>query len=234
MKLLVKTFNLFEVHCHMFFCVIRWGCICLCYMLVSLSLSSTDVLLCNWVDKVSLHLHMTKKNAFQIICRFYNLFLFFHSTLYDFYHYFYMMTNVLFYVSSVINPILYNLVSSNYRQVFFSTVTYFCYMHSKSQRTNESKRSLQLPQHLHSSLVTPRNSQQTLCPKVIMETMYWCLFILDYNMYCVLLFSSISAEGKQRMCRKAMYELQEFWLWKPYYWIFNITLFLLTFKFSVF
>ncbi|XP_059378720.1 neurotensin receptor type 1-like [Carassius carassius] len=94
------------------------------------------------------------------------------NTLYDFYHYFYMMTNVLFYVSSVINPILYNLVSSNYRQVFFSTVAYFCNMHSKSQSTIKNKRSLQLPQHLHLSLVTPRNSQQTLCPKVIMETMY--------------------------------------------------------------
>ncbi|XP_016089596.1 neurotensin receptor type 1-like [Sinocyclocheilus grahami] len=94
------------------------------------------------------------------------------NALYDFYHYFYMVTNVLFYVSSVINPILYNLVSSNYRQVFFSTVTYFCHMHSKRQRTNQSKRSLQLPQQLQSSLVTPRNSQQTLCPMVIMDTMY--------------------------------------------------------------
>uniref|UniRef100_A0A673IIK6 Neurotensin receptor 1 n=1 Tax=Sinocyclocheilus rhinocerous TaxID=307959 RepID=A0A673IIK6_9TELE len=67
------------------------------------------------------------------------------NALYDFYHYFYMVTNVLFYVSSVINPILYNLVLSNYRQ---------------------------LPQQLQSSLVTPRNSQQTLCPMVIMETIY--------------------------------------------------------------
>ncbi|XP_065142227.1 neurotensin receptor type 1 isoform X2 [Paramisgurnus dabryanus] len=45
--------------------------------------------------------------------------------LYDFYHYFYMVTNVLFYVSSAINPILYNLVSSNYRQIFFSTLRCF-------------------------------------------------------------------------------------------------------------
>eukprot|EP00064_Thunnus_orientalis_P007900 superscaffoldBa00000906_g7922 len=46
--------------------------------------------------------------------------------LYDFYHYFYMLTNVLFYVSSAINPILYNLVSATYRQIFFSTLRYFC------------------------------------------------------------------------------------------------------------
>ncbi|XP_048066767.1 neurotensin receptor type 1-like [Megalobrama amblycephala] len=94
------------------------------------------------------------------------------NELYDFYHYFYMVTNVLFYVSSVINPILYNLVSSKYRQIFFSTVTYFCQMYSKSQRTNQSKRSLQLPQQLCSSLVTPRTSHQTLCPMVVMETIY--------------------------------------------------------------
>ncbi|XP_025757641.1 neurotensin receptor type 1 isoform X1 [Oreochromis niloticus] len=42
--------------------------------------------------------------------------------LYDFYHYFYMLTNVLFYVSSAINPVLYNLVSATYRQIFFSTL----------------------------------------------------------------------------------------------------------------
>ncbi|KAM4570944.1 neurotensin receptor type 1 [Fundulus diaphanus] len=44
--------------------------------------------------------------------------------LYDFYHYFYMLTNVLFYVSSAINPILYNLVSATYRQIFFATLRY--------------------------------------------------------------------------------------------------------------
>lgn len=162
-----------------FFSVIRWGCFCLCFMLVSLSLSPTDVLLCNRVDKVSFafaynHIFANNNFAFEIICRFCNLgFVFFpHSALYDFYHYFYMVTNVLFYVSSVINPILYNLVSSKYRQIFFSTVTYFCQMYSKSQRTNQSKRSLQLPQQLRSSLVTPRTSHQTLCPMVVMETMY--------------------------------------------------------------
>ncbi|XP_043971955.1 neurotensin receptor type 1 isoform X3 [Gambusia affinis] len=47
------------------------------------------------------------------------------DNMYDFYHYFYMLTNVLFYVSSAINPILYNLVSATYRQIFFTTLRYF-------------------------------------------------------------------------------------------------------------
>ncbi|XP_043946338.1 neurotensin receptor type 1 [Protopterus annectens] len=47
--------------------------------------------------------------------------------LYTFYHYFYMLTNVLFYVSSTINPILYNLVSANFRQSFISTLTCMCF-----------------------------------------------------------------------------------------------------------
>ncbi|KAK7884717.1 hypothetical protein WMY93_027840 [Mugilogobius chulae] len=37
-----------------------------------------------------------------------------------------MLTNVLFYVSSAINPILYNLVSATYRQIFVSTLRYVC------------------------------------------------------------------------------------------------------------
>ncbi|OCT62480.1 hypothetical protein XELAEV_18043562mg [Xenopus laevis] len=48
------------------------------------------------------------------------------SELNDFYHYFYMMTNVLFYVSSTVNPILYNLVSANFRQIFVSTLSFLC------------------------------------------------------------------------------------------------------------
>ncbi|KFZ61546.1 Neurotensin receptor type 1, partial [Podiceps cristatus] len=46
--------------------------------------------------------------------------------LFNFYHYFYMLTNVLFYVSSAINPILYNLVSANFRQIFLSTLSLLC------------------------------------------------------------------------------------------------------------
>nr|4GRV_A Chain A, Neurotensin receptor type 1, lysozyme chimera [synthetic construct] len=46
--------------------------------------------------------------------------------LFDFYHYFYMLTNALAYASSAINPILYNLVSANFRQVFLSTLACLC------------------------------------------------------------------------------------------------------------
>ncbi|XP_058143278.1 neurotensin receptor type 1 [Dasypus novemcinctus] len=46
--------------------------------------------------------------------------------LYDFYHYFYMLTNALFYVSSTVNPVLYNLVSANFRQVFLSSLSCLC------------------------------------------------------------------------------------------------------------
>ncbi|XP_062943278.1 neurotensin receptor type 1 [Cynocephalus volans] len=46
--------------------------------------------------------------------------------LYDFYHYFYMLTNALFYVSSTVNPILYNLVSANFRHIFLSTLACLC------------------------------------------------------------------------------------------------------------
>ncbi|MEE6476834.1 hypothetical protein FKM82_011235 [Ascaphus truei] len=42
--------------------------------------------------------------------------------LYTFYHYFYMMTNTLFYVSSAVNPVLYNVVSSSFRQLFLETL----------------------------------------------------------------------------------------------------------------
>ncbi|KFQ54505.1 Neurotensin receptor type 1, partial [Nestor notabilis] len=48
------------------------------------------------------------------------------DSLFNFYHYFYMLTNVLFYISSAINPILYNLVSANFRQIFLSTLTLLC------------------------------------------------------------------------------------------------------------
>uniref|UniRef100_A0A8C5GLF4 Neurotensin receptor 1 (high affinity) n=1 Tax=Gouania willdenowi TaxID=441366 RepID=A0A8C5GLF4_GOUWI len=54
----------------------------------------------------------------------------------DFYHYFYMLTNVLFYVSSAINPVLYNLVSATYRQTFFSKLRYFCLLCRRSPRRN--------------------------------------------------------------------------------------------------
>lgn len=83
------------------------------------------------------------------------------SALYDFYHYFYMVTNVLFYVSSAVNPVLYNLVSANYRQIFFSTLRYFfvpC-------RRKKKKRVLAR----HSISIC---SNQTFSTNVIKETMY--------------------------------------------------------------
>uniref|UniRef100_A0A8C5QU32 Neurotensin receptor 2 n=1 Tax=Leptobrachium leishanense TaxID=445787 RepID=A0A8C5QU32_9ANUR len=46
--------------------------------------------------------------------------------LYNFYHYFYMLTNTLFYVSSAVNPVLYNMVSSSFRQLFFQTLDFTC------------------------------------------------------------------------------------------------------------
>ncbi|XP_075383791.1 neurotensin receptor type 1 [Tenrec ecaudatus] len=54
--------------------------------------------------------------------------------LYDFYHYFYMLTNALFYVSSTINPILYNLVSANFRQIFLSTLACLCPLWRRRRR----------------------------------------------------------------------------------------------------
>lgn len=47
--------------------------------------------------------------------------------LYDFYHYFYLLTNTLFYVSSAINPLLYNLVSATFRQAFMTTLGCLCW-----------------------------------------------------------------------------------------------------------
>ncbi|XP_066499556.1 neurotensin receptor type 1-like [Hoplias malabaricus] len=92
------------------------------------------------------------------------------SEMYDFYHYFYMVTNVLFYVSSAINPILYNLVSSTYRQIFFSTISYFCWTCSRKGKAYASGRSLQFLHKVPTTLVTPRTSQQTLCTTDVMET----------------------------------------------------------------
>ncbi|XDV45737.1 hypothetical protein PO909_013783, partial [Leuciscus waleckii] len=81
--------------------------------------------------------------------------------LFDFYHYFYMVTNVLFYVSSAINPILYNLVSANYRQIFFSTLRYLIL----PCRHNKQKRILTR----HSISIC---SNQTFSTNVIKETIY--------------------------------------------------------------
>lgn len=83
--------------------------------------------------------------------------------LYDFYHYFYMLTNVLFYVSSAINPILYNLVSATYRQVFFSTLRYFCLPCRHTPRRHRN------PLTRHSISIS---SNHTLSTNIIRETAY--------------------------------------------------------------
>ncbi|XP_006869533.1 PREDICTED: LOW QUALITY PROTEIN: neurotensin receptor type 2 [Chrysochloris asiatica] len=49
--------------------------------------------------------------------------------LYDFYHYFYMVTNTLFYVSSVVTPVLYNAVSSSFRKLFLEALRSLCREH---------------------------------------------------------------------------------------------------------
>ncbi|XP_029142816.1 neurotensin receptor type 1-like, partial [Protobothrops mucrosquamatus] len=79
-----------------------------------------------------------------------------YSFLYDFYHYFYMLTNILFYVSSAINPVLYNLVSTNFRQIFFSTFISVCLpWRKKKKRTKFNRKSNSISSnHTFSSQVT--------------------------------------------------------------------------------
>ncbi|XP_057599228.1 LOW QUALITY PROTEIN: neurotensin receptor type 2 [Hippopotamus amphibius kiboko] len=49
--------------------------------------------------------------------------------LYDFYHYFYTVTNTLFYVSSAVTPVLYNAVSSSFRKLFLEALSSLCREH---------------------------------------------------------------------------------------------------------
>uniref|UniRef100_A0A8C6WG04 Neurotensin receptor 1 (high affinity) n=1 Tax=Neogobius melanostomus TaxID=47308 RepID=A0A8C6WG04_9GOBI len=81
--------------------------------------------------------------------------------LYDFYHYFYMLTNMLFYVSSAINPILYNLVSATYRQLFLSTLRYVCCRRPPRRKLRPLTR--------HSISIS---SNHTLSSHTIKETVY--------------------------------------------------------------
>ncbi|XP_058892539.1 neurotensin receptor type 1 [Kogia breviceps] len=76
--------------------------------------------------------------------------------LYDFYHYFYMLTNALFYVSSTINPVLYNLVSANFRQIFLSTLACLCPLwgHRRRRPAFSRKASSVSGSHTFSSNVT--------------------------------------------------------------------------------
>ncbi|XP_062396185.1 neurotensin receptor type 1-like [Sardina pilchardus] len=83
--------------------------------------------------------------------------------LYDFYHYFYMMTNVLFYVSSAINPVLYNLVSAKYRELFFATLSSSCLHGFHKRECDRRDNELHHPQQLalpvlHNPLMTQQTS----------------------------------------------------------------------------
>uniref|UniRef100_H0X9G7 Neurotensin receptor 2 n=1 Tax=Otolemur garnettii TaxID=30611 RepID=H0X9G7_OTOGA len=51
------------------------------------------------------------------------------DTLYDFYHYFYMVTNTLFYISSAVTPVLYNTSSSSFRRLFLESLDSLCRGH---------------------------------------------------------------------------------------------------------
>uniref|UniRef100_A0A8C3WN71 Neurotensin receptor 2 n=1 Tax=Catagonus wagneri TaxID=51154 RepID=A0A8C3WN71_9CETA len=53
--------------------------------------------------------------------------------LYDFYHYFYMVTNTLFYVSSAVTPVLYNAVSSSFRKLFLEALSSVCREHHPTE-----------------------------------------------------------------------------------------------------
>ncbi|KAF5917309.1 hypothetical protein HPG69_008381 [Diceros bicornis minor] len=51
------------------------------------------------------------------------------DVLYDFYHYFYMVTNTLFYISSAVTPVLYNVMSSSFRKLFLEALGSLCREH---------------------------------------------------------------------------------------------------------
>ncbi|KAJ8360921.1 hypothetical protein SKAU_G00174460 [Synaphobranchus kaupii] len=93
--------------------------------------------------------------------------------LYDFYHYFYMVTNVLFYISSAINPVLYNLVSANYRQIFFSTLHYCCLPCCWGKSHQEHLRQQQQQQqHPLARQCNSTSSGHTLSTNIFKETMH--------------------------------------------------------------
>ncbi|XP_032285981.1 neurotensin receptor type 2 isoform X2 [Halichoerus grypus] len=55
------------------------------------------------------------------------------GTLYNFYHYFYLVTNTLFYVSSAVTPVLYNVVSSSFRKLFLKALGSLCREHHRME-----------------------------------------------------------------------------------------------------
>lgn len=92
-----------------------------------------------------------------------------HRNLYDFYHYFYMLTNVLFYVSSAINPVLYNLLSVSYRQLFLSTLCCTCMPRQRARQRARQRRQRSAVAGRSTSI----SSNHTLCTtNTIRETVY--------------------------------------------------------------
>ncbi|XP_045835561.1 neurotensin receptor type 2 [Meles meles] len=55
------------------------------------------------------------------------------GALYNFYHYFYLVTNTLFYVSSAVTPVLYNVVSSSFRKLFLKALGSLCREHHRME-----------------------------------------------------------------------------------------------------
>ncbi|XP_064411330.1 neurotensin receptor type 2 [Latimeria chalumnae] len=84
------------------------------------------------------------------------------DSLYNFYHYFYMLTNTLFYVSSAVNPILYNVVSSTFRRLFFQTLGYLC---------RKKTQTIKLPLATRSSH-SIKSNLTTISTTQIIETIY--------------------------------------------------------------
>ncbi|XP_029452736.1 neurotensin receptor type 2 [Rhinatrema bivittatum] len=71
--------------------------------------------------------------------------------LFTFYHYFYMLTNTLFYISSAVNPVLYNVVSSSFRKLFFEALASPC---REKEQTTKLHMTVPRSQSIKSNLTT--------------------------------------------------------------------------------
>nr|XP_033795621.1 neurotensin receptor type 2 [Geotrypetes seraphini] len=83
------------------------------------------------------------------------------DSLFTFYHYFYMLTNTLFYISSAVNPVLYNVLSSTFRKLFFEALSSLC---------REKEESTKLSMTTHGSHSTKSNL--TIMSSQTTETIY--------------------------------------------------------------
>lgn len=84
-----------------------------------------------------------------------------HRDLYDLYHYLYLLTGVLFYVSSAVNPVLYNLLSAAYRRSFLAQLGVAC---------TPRRRARQRPRRRLAGRSVSISSSHTLCTAVVKET----------------------------------------------------------------